>query len=205
VVIAASAPSGLEQRNLFGEAERIAARAASASTRRQYSSIFRAFGDWLAGELGRPPVVGDLDTDARTRSTACEFRGTSRGRPRRSPIPTTPTCSVSLTAARSPASATTRYSGCSATADFAPPSSDTADLDPPARTLHSHHHPPSSPNMSTRTSGPLAGHPHTGTNLQEPPLVHVVDRHTMPAPPVRETLLSKRTSRRYEAGSRWRW
>jgi hypothetical protein len=63
VVIAAPAPSGLEARNLFGEAERIAARAASASTRRQYASIFRAFGDWLAGELGRPPVVADLDTD----------------------------------------------------------------------------------------------------------------------------------------------
>jgi hypothetical protein len=63
VVIAAPAPAGSEQRNLFGEAERIAARAASASTRRQYASIFRAFGDWLAGELGRPPVVGDLDTD----------------------------------------------------------------------------------------------------------------------------------------------
>jgi integrase len=63
-VLAAPAPAGLEQRNLFGEAERIAARAASASTRRQYASIFRAFGDWLAGELGRPPVVGDLDTDA---------------------------------------------------------------------------------------------------------------------------------------------
>jgi hypothetical protein len=49
VVIAAPAsappPSELEQRNLFGEAERIAARAASTSTRRQYSSIFRAFGD----------------------------------------------------------------------------------------------------------------------------------------------------------------
>jgi integrase len=66
VVIAAPAPAptGLEQRNLFGEAERIAARAASASTRRQYASIFRAFGDWLAGELGRPPLVCDLDTDA---------------------------------------------------------------------------------------------------------------------------------------------
>src|SRR5450755_1878752 len=64
VVIAAPAPAGLEQRNLFGEAERIAARAASASTRRQYASIFRAFGDWLSGELSRPPVVGDLDTDA---------------------------------------------------------------------------------------------------------------------------------------------
>jgi hypothetical protein len=63
VVIAAPARSGFEQRNLFGEAERIAARAASASTRRQYASIFRAFGDWLAGELGRPPVVADLDTD----------------------------------------------------------------------------------------------------------------------------------------------
>jgi integrase len=66
VVIAAPPPSpaGVEQRNLFGEAERIAARAASASTRRQYASIFRAFGDWLAGELGRPPLVADLDTDA---------------------------------------------------------------------------------------------------------------------------------------------
>jgi hypothetical protein len=53
----------LTERNLFGEAERIAARAASASTRRQYASIFRAFGDWLASELGRPPIVGDLDTD----------------------------------------------------------------------------------------------------------------------------------------------
>jgi hypothetical protein len=62
-VIAAPAPVGIEQRNLFGEAERIAARAASASTRRQYASIFCAFGDWLAGELGRPPLVSDLDTD----------------------------------------------------------------------------------------------------------------------------------------------
>jgi integrase len=57
-----SAPE-LDARNLFGEAERIAARAASASTRRQYGAIFRAFGDWLAGELGRPPLVGDLDAD----------------------------------------------------------------------------------------------------------------------------------------------
>jgi integrase len=65
VVIAAPAPTPTElgQRNLFGEAERIAARAASVSTRRQYSSIFRAFGDWLLGELGRPPLVADLDTD----------------------------------------------------------------------------------------------------------------------------------------------
>ena len=63
-VLAVPAPAGMESRNLFGEAERIAARAASASTRRQYASIFRAFGDWLPGELGRPPLVADLDTDA---------------------------------------------------------------------------------------------------------------------------------------------
>ena len=53
----------LDQHNLFGEAARIAARGATASTRRQYGAIFRAFGDWLAAELGRPPLVGDLDTD----------------------------------------------------------------------------------------------------------------------------------------------
>jgi hypothetical protein len=56
-------PAGMADRNLFGEAERIAGRAASASTRRQYAAIFRSFGDWLAGELGRAPVVGDLDAD----------------------------------------------------------------------------------------------------------------------------------------------
>ena len=54
---------GLQEHDLFGEAERIAARAASVSTRRQHGAIFRAFGDWLTGELGRPPVVGDLDAD----------------------------------------------------------------------------------------------------------------------------------------------
>jgi hypothetical protein len=54
---------GSHDRNLFGEAERIAARAATASTRRQYAAIFRAFGDWLAGELRRPPVIGDFDAD----------------------------------------------------------------------------------------------------------------------------------------------
>ncbi|MDQ6804451.1 MAG: tyrosine-type recombinase/integrase [Actinomycetota bacterium] len=62
-IAAAVTELALEQRNLFGEAERIAARAASAGTRRQYATIFRAFGDWLAGELDRPPVVGDLDAD----------------------------------------------------------------------------------------------------------------------------------------------
>ncbi|MGA2013004.1 MAG: site-specific integrase [Solirubrobacteraceae bacterium] len=62
-VLTAPPLAGIEARNLFGEAQRIAARAASASTRRQYASIFRAFGDWLGAELGRPPVVGDLDAD----------------------------------------------------------------------------------------------------------------------------------------------
>ncbi len=56
-------PAALAECNLFGEAERIASRAATPTTRRQYGAIFRAFGDWLAGELGRPPVVGDLDAD----------------------------------------------------------------------------------------------------------------------------------------------
>jgi integrase len=59
----ASRASDMDGRNLFGEGERIAARAASASTRRQYAAIFRSFGDWLAEELGRPPLVGDLDAD----------------------------------------------------------------------------------------------------------------------------------------------
>jgi len=54
-------PCRRSRRALFAEAQRIATRAASASTRRQYAAIFRAFGDWLASELGRPPVVGDLD------------------------------------------------------------------------------------------------------------------------------------------------
>ncbi|MBV9192617.1 MAG: tyrosine-type recombinase/integrase [Solirubrobacterales bacterium] len=56
-------PTALAERNLFAEAERIAARAATASTRRQYGAIFRAFGDWLAAALGRAPLVGDLDAD----------------------------------------------------------------------------------------------------------------------------------------------
>jgi len=55
-------PSGLQARNLFAEAGRIAARAASASTRRQYAPIFRSFGDWLAAQLGRPPVIAPSTT-----------------------------------------------------------------------------------------------------------------------------------------------
>lgn len=63
VLTASAAAPPLEDRDLFGAADRIAARAASAGTRRQYAAIFRTFGDWLQGELGRPPGVGDLDTD----------------------------------------------------------------------------------------------------------------------------------------------
>ena len=55
---------GLEQRNLFAVAEQRAARAATPSTRRQYAAIYRSFGDWLRSELGRPPLVDDLDGDA---------------------------------------------------------------------------------------------------------------------------------------------
>ncbi len=64
-ITVAPAAAGPELRwcNLYGEAERIAARAASASTRRQYTAIFRAFCDWLAAQLRRPPLVGDLDAD----------------------------------------------------------------------------------------------------------------------------------------------
>jgi len=71
----------LEERNLFGEAERIAARAASASTRRQYAAIFRAFGDWLAGERGRPPMVRDLDADVIAAYGRHLSDGGGRGRP----------------------------------------------------------------------------------------------------------------------------
>ena len=54
----------LGQRNLFAVAERLASRAASPATRKQYASIYRSFGDWLMTELGRPPVVDDVNADA---------------------------------------------------------------------------------------------------------------------------------------------
>src|SRR5665213_1876639 len=61
--VAAAVWDVLGERNLFGEADRIAARAASAGTRRQYAAIYRAFAHWLREQLDRPPVVGDLDAD----------------------------------------------------------------------------------------------------------------------------------------------
>jgi hypothetical protein len=52
-----------DQRYDAAEAQRIAARAASASTAAVPGPIFRSSRDWLAAQLGRPPVVGDLDAD----------------------------------------------------------------------------------------------------------------------------------------------
>ncbi len=42
----------LADRNLFGEADRIAARAWSPG--RQYAAVYRTFADWLGSELGLP-------------------------------------------------------------------------------------------------------------------------------------------------------
>jgi len=68
--------------NLFLAGERVAGRAASPATRRQYASIHRAFGDWLMGELGRPPLVGDVDADPiAAYSRHLEARGGRGGRP----------------------------------------------------------------------------------------------------------------------------
>jgi hypothetical protein len=50
-------------RHLAGEADRIAARASTPGTRRQYASIYRSFTVWLAAALGRAPRVQDLDAD----------------------------------------------------------------------------------------------------------------------------------------------
>lgn len=58
-----AAGSRLADRHLAGEADRIAARASTPGTRRQYASIYRSFTIWLAAALGRAPRVGDLDAD----------------------------------------------------------------------------------------------------------------------------------------------
>ncbi len=55
---------GAREKNLYVAGERLAARAASPATRRQYASIYRTFGDWLRGELERPPTTSDLTADA---------------------------------------------------------------------------------------------------------------------------------------------
>ncbi|MBA2715543.1 MAG: hypothetical protein H0U51_00485 [Propionibacteriales bacterium] len=60
----ALAPAGAPVENLFLAGERLAARAASPATRKQYASIYRNFGDWLRAELDRSPVTSDLTGDA---------------------------------------------------------------------------------------------------------------------------------------------
>jgi integrase len=50
--------------NLFALGERLAARAAAPSTRKQYAAVYRSFGDWLLSELGRAPTTADLRPDA---------------------------------------------------------------------------------------------------------------------------------------------
>lgn len=50
--------------NLYAAGERLAARAATPATRRQYAAIYRSLADWLRSELGRPPLAGDVDSDA---------------------------------------------------------------------------------------------------------------------------------------------
>jgi hypothetical protein len=50
--------------NLYAAGERLAARAATPATRRQYAAIYRSFADWLSSELGRPPTGRDVDSDA---------------------------------------------------------------------------------------------------------------------------------------------
>jgi integrase len=79
---------------LFGEADRIAARAASAGTRRQYAAIYRAFGHWLREQLLRPPVVGDLDADVIAAYGL--YLATSGGRGGRPAVPATARVCVSM-------------------------------------------------------------------------------------------------------------
>src|SRR3954469_24934591 len=55
---------GLRDGHPFTAAGPLAARAATASTRRQYTAIYRSFGDWLRAQLGRPPIVADFDAAA---------------------------------------------------------------------------------------------------------------------------------------------
>lgn len=84
----------LGERNLFGEADRIAATVSSASTRRQYATIYRGFAHWLRGKLGRPPVVKDLDTNVI--AAYATHLATSGGRGGRPAAPATARVYVSM-------------------------------------------------------------------------------------------------------------
>ncbi|MCA1678936.1 MAG: hypothetical protein LC777_08330, partial [Actinobacteria bacterium] len=59
-------PAGeqLLEANLYAVCGLVAARAARASSARQYLTIYNRFCDALRDELGRPPVVGDVTADA---------------------------------------------------------------------------------------------------------------------------------------------
>ncbi|MEJ7785687.1 MAG: hypothetical protein WKF96_12855, partial [Solirubrobacteraceae bacterium] len=95
-----SSRASAREENLYVAGERLAARAASPATRRQYASIYRTFGDWLRGKFARPPTTADLTADviaafARhletsggrgggpARPTGCASRATAPARRRR--------------------------------------------------------------------------------------------------------------------------
>ncbi len=82
---------GAREENLYLDSERLAARAASPATRKQYASIYRSFGDWLRlassgsptgppqdenqgakGPLRRTGPTGSVVTMVRTRAQQLE-------------------------------------------------------------------------------------------------------------------------------------
>lgn len=68
--------------NLYAVCELVAARAARASSARQYGAIYTRLCEALRDELGRPPVVGDLTADAiAAYSRALERHGARGGGP----------------------------------------------------------------------------------------------------------------------------
>lgn len=72
----------LLEANLYGVCELVAARAARPSSARQYGAIYRRFCDALRDELGRAPVVGDVNADAiAAYSRALERHGGRAGGP----------------------------------------------------------------------------------------------------------------------------
>jgi len=82
----ALAGAGAREENLYLAGERLAVRAASPATRKQYASIYRTFGDWLRAELDRPPVTSASawvgNRQAVWMSAACRPFGVRHGSPR---------------------------------------------------------------------------------------------------------------------------
>ena len=82
--MSAALPAGeqLLEANLYAVCELVAARAARASSARQYLSIYTRLCDALRDELGRSPVVGDMTADAiAAYSRALEQHGGRGGAP----------------------------------------------------------------------------------------------------------------------------